>query len=71
MALTGCVRVPLRRPGQAIIRAFTSAEFGQSVIYTVFFTVVSAIIGQNVLGMALALLMRKGNAVVRALVSAW
>ena len=52
------------------IRAFTSAEFGQSVLYTVFFTVVSAIIGQNVLGMALALLMRKGNAVVRALVSA-
>ncbi|HEX4250339.1 MAG TPA: sugar ABC transporter permease [Pseudonocardia sp.] len=51
-------------------RAFTSAEFGQSVLYTVFFTVVSAIIGQNVLGMALALLMRKGNAVVRALVSA-
>jgi len=52
------------------IRAFSSAEFGQSVLYTVFFTVVSAIIGQNVLGMALALLMRAGNRVVRAVVSA-
>jgi multiple sugar transport system permease protein len=52
------------------IRAFTSVEFGQSVLYTVFFTVVSAIIGQNVLGMALALLMRAGNPVVRAIVSA-
>jgi multiple sugar transport system permease protein len=52
------------------IRAFTSVEFGQSVLYTVFFTVVSAIIGQNVLGMALALLMRAGNPIVRAIVSA-
>ena len=52
------------------IRAFTSVEFGQSLLYTVFFTVVSAIIGQNVLGMALALLMRAGNRVVRAVVSA-
>jgi multiple sugar transport system permease protein len=52
------------------VRAFTSAEFGQSLLYTVFFTVVSAIIGQNVLGMALALLMRAGNRVVRAIVSA-
>jgi multiple sugar transport system permease protein len=52
------------------IRAFTSVEFGQSLLYTVFFTVVSAIIGQNVLGMTLALLMRAGNSVVRAVVSA-
>ena len=52
------------------IRAFTSVEFGQSLLYTVFFTVVSAIIGQNVLGMALALLMRAGNRIVRAIVSA-
>ena len=34
------------------MRAFTSPAFGQSVIYTVIFTVVSAIIGQNVLGHA-------------------
>jgi multiple sugar transport system permease protein len=51
-------------------KAFTSAEFGASLWYTVFFTVVSAIIGQNVLGMALALLMRSGNKVVRAVISA-
>jgi multiple sugar transport system permease protein len=51
-------------------RAFSSPEFGQSALYTVVFTVVSAIIGQNVLGMALALLMRAGNRVVRAIVSA-
>jgi multiple sugar transport system permease protein len=50
--------------------AFTSSEFGASVYYTIVFTVVSAIIGQNVLGMILALLMRSGNAVVRAVVSA-
>jgi multiple sugar transport system permease protein len=51
-------------------RAFTSTEFGASVYYTVFFTVVSAIIGQNVLGMVLALLMRSGGKTVRAFVSA-
>jgi multiple sugar transport system permease protein len=50
--------------------AFTSAEFGTSVYYTIVFTVVSAIIGQNVLGMILALLMRSGSALVRAIVSA-
>jgi multiple sugar transport system permease protein len=51
-------------------KAFTSAEFGASVYYTIFFTVVSAIIGQNVLGMVLALLMRSGSPAVRAVVSA-
>jgi multiple sugar transport system permease protein len=51
-------------------QAFGSAEFYRSVGYTVVFTVVSAVIGQNVLGMALALLMRSANRVVRALVSA-
>src|SRR3954471_24493876 len=51
-------------------QAFGSAEFFRSVGYTVVFTVVSAVIGQNVLGMALALLMRSANRVVRALVSA-
>ena len=50
--------------------AFTSSEFGASVYYTMVFTVVSAIIGQNVLGMILALLMRSGMRVVRAVVSA-
>ncbi|QYN40426.1 sugar ABC transporter permease [Pseudonocardia sp. DSM 110487] len=51
-------------------RAFTSAEFHQSALLTVAFTVMSAIIGQNVLGMVLALLMRSGHRVVRAIVSA-
>jgi multiple sugar transport system permease protein len=50
--------------------AFTSADFHLSVLLTVVFTLVSAIIGQNVLGMSLALLMRAGHRVVRTVVSA-
>jgi multiple sugar transport system permease protein len=50
--------------------AFSSAEFRQSLIYTLIFTILSAVIGQNILGMVLALLMRSGTAWVRALVSA-
>jgi multiple sugar transport system permease protein len=52
------------------VKAFTSGDFRAAVLYTLFFTVVSAIIGQNVLGMLLALLMRSAAAPVRALVSA-
>jgi multiple sugar transport system permease protein len=51
-------------------RAFASADFHLSVLLTVVFTLVSAIIGQNVLGMTLALLMRAGHRVVRTVVSA-
>ena len=51
-------------------RAFGSSEFRQSLVYTLVFTILSAIIGQNVLGMILALLMRAGTAWVRAFVSA-
>src|SRR3954469_3413693 len=51
-------------------RAFTDDAFWSSVGLTLIFTVVSAIIGQNVLGMLLALLMRSSLAVVRALTSA-
>jgi multiple sugar transport system permease protein len=51
-------------------RAFGSADFHLSVFLTVVFTLVSAIIGQNVLGMTLALLMRAGHRVVRTVVSA-
>ena len=51
-------------------RAFTDDAFWNSVGLTLIFTVVSAIIGQNVLGMLLALLMRSGLAVVRAVTSA-
>jgi multiple sugar transport system permease protein len=50
--------------------AFGSTQFRQSLVYTLIFTVLSAIIGQNVLGMVLALLMRAGSAWVRAGVSA-
>lgn len=51
-------------------KAFTSAEFGRALMYTLIFTVLSAIIGQNVLGMVLALLMRSATTWVRAVVSA-
>jgi multiple sugar transport system permease protein len=50
--------------------AFSSVEFRQSLLYTLIFTVLSAVIGQNILGMVLALLMRSGTAWVRAFVSA-
>jgi multiple sugar transport system permease protein len=46
--------------------AFTSAAFWNSVGLTLVFTVVSAIIGQNVLGLVLALLMRRATRVVTA-----
>ena len=51
-------------------KAFASSEFRQSLVYTLVFTLVSAVIGQNVLGMVLALLMRSGTSWVRAVVSA-
>ncbi len=51
-------------------RAFADSAFLSSVWLTLVFTVLSAIIGQNVLGMALALLSRSGWAVVRAFTSA-
>ncbi|HEX5562045.1 MAG TPA: sugar ABC transporter permease [Nocardioidaceae bacterium] len=51
-------------------KAFSSVEFRQSLLYTLIFTILSAVIGQNILGMVLALLMRSGTAWVRAVVSA-
>lgn len=51
-------------------KAFTSAEFARALVYTLVFTVLSAIVGQNVLGLVLALLMRSATAWVRAVVSA-
>ena len=51
-------------------KAFSSPEFQQSLVYTLVFTLVSAVIGQNVLGMLLALLMRSGTSWIRAAVSA-
>ncbi|WP_084074253.1 carbohydrate ABC transporter permease [Demequina sp. NBRC 110052] len=51
------------------IELFTSGEFWQSVWLTVIFVFASAVIGQNVLGMALAVLMRQATGLLRALVS--
>lgn len=50
--------------------AFGSAQFWHSVLLTLVFTLVSAIIGQNILGMLLALLMRSASRVVSTLTSA-
>jgi len=51
-------------------RAFTDSQFLSSVWLTLFFTLVSAVIGQNLVGMALALLMRSSHALARAFTSA-
>lgn len=52
------------------VQAFTDAGFWSSLLLTVIFTLVSAVIGQNVIGMVLALLMEKANRVVSAVVTA-
>ena len=56
--------------------AFTDADFWNSVALTLIFTVISAVIGQNVLGMLLALLMERANrvitfAVTSLVIAAW
>lgn len=51
-------------------QAFESAQFWHSVLLTLVFTLVSAVIGQNILGMLLALLMRSASRVVSTLTSA-
>jgi len=69
MALTG--QVGTQFVGFAnFTRAFTDPAFLSSVWLTLIFTVVSAIIGQNIMGMVLALLMRSGHALARAFTSA-
>ncbi|MGP9747020.1 carbohydrate ABC transporter permease [Brachybacterium sp. AOP29-B2-41] len=50
--------------------AFTDGDFWNSVVLTLIFTVVSAIIGQNVLGMLLALLMERSHRIVTFVVTA-
>ncbi|NYE96283.1 multiple sugar transport system permease protein [Psychromicrobium silvestre] len=50
--------------------AFGSAAFWNSVLLTLIFTVISAVIGQNILGMVLALLMRSASKIVSTLTSA-
>jgi multiple sugar transport system permease protein len=54
---------------QNYIDLFEDKDFLQSVWLTVLFLIGSAIIGQNVLGLALALLMRAGNRVIGNIVS--
>lgn len=49
--------------------AFDNAEFWNSVTLTLIFTVLSGVIGQNVLGMALALLLRRAATWVNVLTS--
>ncbi|MDO5663277.1 MAG: sugar ABC transporter permease [Brachybacterium sp.] len=44
--------------------AFTDSQFWNSVGLTLIFTVVSAVIGQNLLGLLLAILMEKANRIV-------
>nr|WP_233494302.1 sugar ABC transporter permease [Renibacterium salmoninarum] len=51
-------------------QAFSSGQFWHSVFLTLIFTLVSAVIGQNILGMLLALLTRSANKIVTTLTSA-
>lgn len=56
--------------------AFTDGDFWNSVALTLVFTVVSAVIGQNVMGMLLALLMERAHrilsfAVTSVVIAAW
>ncbi|GAA1489480.1 carbohydrate ABC transporter permease [Brachybacterium sacelli] len=44
--------------------AFTDGDFWNSVLLTLIFTIVSAVIGQNVMGMLLALLMERAHRVI-------
>jgi multiple sugar transport system permease protein len=69
MALTGTGAANVKFVGLANFRqAFGSSAFINSIWLTLIFTLVSAIIGQNTLGLGLALLMRRSNRLVRSLV---
>ena len=69
MALTGSAAQSAEFVGfQNYIQLFQNPDFLQSVWLTVLFVVGSAIIGQNVLGLALAMLMRSGNKVLTGVV---
>lgn len=52
------------------VDAFTDGSFWNSVLLTLVFTIISAVIGQNVLGMILALLMQRANRIVSFAVTA-
>jgi multiple sugar transport system permease protein len=49
--------------------ALTDGDFWNSVVLTLVFTIVSAVIGQNILGMLLALLMERANRVLTFIVT--
>ncbi|MEZ0494295.1 carbohydrate ABC transporter permease [Kineococcus sp. TBRC 1896] len=68
-ALTGAGSGNTRFVGLDNFRAaFTSDAFANSVVLTLVFTLLSAVVGQNLLGLALALLQKRSVKVVRTLV---
>lgn len=77
MALTGTGAANVQFVGLDNFRkAFGSHAFTNSIWLTLVFTLISAIIGQNTLGLGLALLMRRSTKVVRsfvgtAVIGAW
>ena len=77
MALTGPGAANVKFVGLDNFRkAFSSGAFTNSIWLTLVFTLISAIIGQNTLGLGLALLMRKSTKVIRnfvgtAVIGAW
>jgi multiple sugar transport system permease protein len=77
MALTGTGAANVKFVGLDNFRkAFSSGAFTNAIWLTLVFTLISAIIGQNTLGLGLALLMRKSTKVVRnfvgtAVIGAW
>ncbi|MHA7985625.1 carbohydrate ABC transporter permease [Rathayibacter sp. CAU 1779] len=69
MALTGAAAQNTTFVGLAnYAQLVQDPNFWQSVVLTIVFVVGSAIIGQNVLGLGLAMLMRNGQRVVRGVV---
>ncbi|WP_112243775.1 carbohydrate ABC transporter permease [Kribbella monticola] len=77
MALTGTGAANVKFVGLDNFRkAFGSSAFTNSIWLTLVFTLISAIIGQNTLGLGLALLMRRSTKFVRnfvgtAVIGAW
>lgn len=77
MALTGTGAANVQFVGLDNFRkAFGSHAFTNSIWLTLVFTLISAIIGQNTLGLGLALLMRRSTKIVRsfvgtAVIGAW
>jgi multiple sugar transport system permease protein len=77
MALTGTGANEVKFVGLDNFRkAFGSSAFTNSIWLTLVFTLISAIIGQNTLGLGLALLMRRSTKLVRnfvgtAVIGAW